>query len=122
MQRISDAPSIARFPNGVTGAWLARRWYYMPKSRRAYSVRQISPGDRRLLADQGVIDSSSWDQLRSFAAGGGGRGESCRDNGEGTWDCEIRFTADPTAPYYAILEPAENAYGWRISYVGLGGA
>ncbi|HET9861975.1 MAG TPA: GNAT family N-acetyltransferase [Steroidobacteraceae bacterium] len=51
MQRISDAPSIARFPNGVTGAWLARRWYYMPKSRRAYSVRQISPGDRRLLAE-----------------------------------------------------------------------
>jgi len=51
MQRIADAPSIIRFPHGVAGAWLARRWYYMPKSRRAYSVRQISPGDRRLLAE-----------------------------------------------------------------------
>jgi len=35
----------------MSGAWLARRWYYTPKSRRAYSVRQISPGDRRLLAE-----------------------------------------------------------------------
>jgi GNAT superfamily N-acetyltransferase len=51
MQRIADAQSIIRFPHGVAGAWLARRWYYMPKSRRAYSVRQISPGDRRLLAE-----------------------------------------------------------------------
>jgi RimJ/RimL family protein N-acetyltransferase len=31
--------------------WLARRWYYTPKTRRAYSVRQVSPGDRRLLAE-----------------------------------------------------------------------
>lgn len=30
---------------------MTRRWYYMPKSRRAYSVRPISPGDRRLLAE-----------------------------------------------------------------------
>jgi RimJ/RimL family protein N-acetyltransferase len=30
---------------------LARRWYYTPRSHRAYSVRQISPGDRRLLAE-----------------------------------------------------------------------
>src|SRR3954451_953677 len=35
----------------MTSAWLARRWYYTPKSRRAYSVRQVSPGDRRLLAE-----------------------------------------------------------------------
>lgn len=35
----------------MQGTWLARRWYYTPKSRRAYSVRQISPGDRRLLAE-----------------------------------------------------------------------
>jgi RimJ/RimL family protein N-acetyltransferase len=28
-----------------------RRWYYTPRSNRAYSVRQISPGDRRLLAE-----------------------------------------------------------------------
>ena len=33
------------------GAWLARRWYYTPRSHRAYSVRQISQGDRRLLAE-----------------------------------------------------------------------
>jgi N-acetylglutamate synthase-like GNAT family acetyltransferase len=32
-------------------AWLARRWYYTPRSHRAYSVRQIAPGDRRLLAE-----------------------------------------------------------------------
>jgi GNAT superfamily N-acetyltransferase len=51
MHRTLAAPSIARFPGVVSSAWLARRWYYTPKSRRAYSVRQISPGDRRLLAE-----------------------------------------------------------------------
>jgi GNAT superfamily N-acetyltransferase len=51
MQRTAVAPFITRFPRGVSNAWLARRWYYTPKSRRAYSVRQISPGDRRLLAE-----------------------------------------------------------------------
>jgi GNAT superfamily N-acetyltransferase len=51
MQRVANAHSIIRFPHGVAGAWLARRWYYMPRSRRAYSVRQISQGDRRLLAE-----------------------------------------------------------------------
>ncbi len=50
MQRTAADPFIARFPV-VSGAWLARRWYYTPRSRRAYSVRQISPGDRRLLAE-----------------------------------------------------------------------
>ncbi len=35
----------------MASAWLARRWYYTPKSRRAYSVRPVSPGDRRLLAE-----------------------------------------------------------------------
>ena len=35
----------------MASAWLARRWYYTPRSHRAYSVRQISPGDRRLLAE-----------------------------------------------------------------------
>ncbi len=40
-----------RVSPSVSGAWLARRWYYTPRSRRAYSVRQISPGDRRLLAE-----------------------------------------------------------------------
>lgn len=51
MHRTAVAPFVTRFPPAVSGAWLARRWYYTPKSRRAYSVRQISPGDRRLLAE-----------------------------------------------------------------------
>lgn len=51
MQRVSVAPFAARFPEGLSGAWLARRWYLTPKTRRAYSVRQVSPGDRRLLAE-----------------------------------------------------------------------
>jgi GNAT superfamily N-acetyltransferase len=51
MQRIAFAPSSpTRVPPIVT-AWQSRRWYYTPKSRRAYSVRQVSPGDRRLLAE-----------------------------------------------------------------------
>jgi RimJ/RimL family protein N-acetyltransferase len=51
MQRVAIAPSVqVRLPP-LTNAWLARRWYYTPKSRRAYSVRQVSPGDRRLLAE-----------------------------------------------------------------------
>jgi RimJ/RimL family protein N-acetyltransferase len=41
----------ARFVQNVSSGWLTRRWYYTPKSHRAYSVRQISPGDRRLLAE-----------------------------------------------------------------------
>jgi GNAT superfamily N-acetyltransferase len=51
MHRTAAAPLVARVPHGMTSAWLARRWYYTPKSHRAYSVRQISPGDRRLLAE-----------------------------------------------------------------------
>jgi len=51
MQRHAAAPIIARFPEGTPGTWIARRWYYMPRSRRDYSVRPISPGDRRLLAE-----------------------------------------------------------------------
>lgn len=45
--------SAQRVQPGVrtSGSWLARRWYYTPKTRRAYSVRQVSPGDRRLLAE-----------------------------------------------------------------------
>jgi RimJ/RimL family protein N-acetyltransferase len=51
MQRAAVAPQSARFVQGSAGAWLARRWYYTPRTHRAYSVRQISPGDRRLLAE-----------------------------------------------------------------------
>jgi len=50
MQRSAVAPFAAR-PQLFAGSWLARRWYYTPRSHRAYSVRQISPGDRRLLAE-----------------------------------------------------------------------
>ncbi len=51
MQRVTASIPALRFPSGVSNAWLARRWYYTPKTHRAYSVRQISPGDRRLLAE-----------------------------------------------------------------------
>ena len=51
MYRTATAPFPARFPQGVSIGSLARRWYYTPRSHRAYSVRQISPGDRRLLAE-----------------------------------------------------------------------
>jgi GNAT superfamily N-acetyltransferase len=52
MQRPATAsPAPARFPHGVSISALARRWYYTPRSHRPYSVRQISPGDRRLLAE-----------------------------------------------------------------------
>lgn len=50
MQRTALA-TPSRAPHAVSGTWLTRRWYYTPRSRRAYSVRQISPGDRRLLAE-----------------------------------------------------------------------
>jgi GNAT superfamily N-acetyltransferase len=43
--------SRARLALTASSGWLARRWYYTPDSHRAYSVRQISPGDRRLLAE-----------------------------------------------------------------------
>lgn len=52
MQRVAISPHLAiRMPGLMTGAWLARRWYLTVKTRRAYSVRQVSPGDRRLLAE-----------------------------------------------------------------------
>ena len=51
MHRTAIAPVHARFPHGASIGSLARRWYYTPRSHRAYSVRQISPGDRRLLAE-----------------------------------------------------------------------
>jgi RimJ/RimL family protein N-acetyltransferase len=51
MHRTVSAPLTARFPQNVATGWQARRWYYTPKTHRAYSVRQIAPGDRRLLAE-----------------------------------------------------------------------
>ncbi len=85
-------------------------------------VEAVVAGDRASLVDPGVISGGFWDQLRGYAAGGGGSGATCRDNGGGTKDCEIVFEADPVTDYYAILEPADGAYSWRISYVGIGGA
>lgn len=38
-------------PMAHAGPWLSRRWYYTPLTHRAYSVRQVSTGDRRLLAE-----------------------------------------------------------------------
>lgn len=52
MQRVALAPfHPARLPDITSGAWLARRWYLTVRTRRSYSVRQVSPGDRRLLAE-----------------------------------------------------------------------
>jgi RimJ/RimL family protein N-acetyltransferase len=48
--RTDFAPLPARNTHNVS-SWLARRWYYTPKTHRAYSVRQVAPGDRRLLAE-----------------------------------------------------------------------
>jgi len=50
MHRTDTAPIHARFA-GVSIGSLSRRWYYTARSHRAYSIRQISPGDRRLLAE-----------------------------------------------------------------------
>jgi acetyltransferase len=52
MQGTSFSPFFgAQSLHAISGGWLTRRWYYTPKSHRAYSVRQVSPGDRRLLAE-----------------------------------------------------------------------
>jgi len=47
----SFPPGGAQSWHAMTGGWLARRWYYTPRTHRAYSIRQVSPGDRRLLAE-----------------------------------------------------------------------
>jgi hypothetical protein len=85
-------------------------------------VQAVAADDRTLLDHQAVVADGEWEQLRGFAAGGGGSVSSCRDNGGGTKDCEIEFGADRSSVYYAILETARNGYGWRITYVGVGGA
>jgi hypothetical protein len=82
-------------------------------------VEAVVAGNRETLVDDAVISDAYWDQLLGFAAGGGGSGSTCRDNGEGTKDCEIVFEADRATVYYAILEPAPNDFGWRITYVGI---
>lgn len=49
--RMAHSSHTAPHTISTSGGWLARRWYYTPKTRRAYSVRQVAPGDRRLLAE-----------------------------------------------------------------------
>jgi GNAT superfamily N-acetyltransferase len=51
MHKFVDVSSSSRLPISLAGPWLARRWYYTPRTHRAYSVRQIASGDRRLLAE-----------------------------------------------------------------------
>jgi RimJ/RimL family protein N-acetyltransferase len=51
MQRVASVPLVPPHVLPLTSAWLARRWYLTLKTHRAYSVRQVSPGDRRLLAE-----------------------------------------------------------------------
>lgn len=86
------------------------------------AVRAAAADERAALTDPSVIADTEWDQLVGYAAGQGGATAGCRDNGEGTQDCEIAFEAAPDTVYYAILEPVDNDYGWRVSYVSIGGA
>jgi GNAT superfamily N-acetyltransferase len=51
MHKFVDVRSTSRPLGALAGPWLTRRWYYTPRTHRAYSVRQISSGDRRLLAE-----------------------------------------------------------------------
>ncbi len=54
MHRIASVSNPTPFLRGMSGTWLSRRWYYTPRTRRPYSIRQVSPGDRRLLAEFAV--------------------------------------------------------------------
>ena len=92
---------------------------YDAESTLAAVVEAVVADDRASLLDQDVVADSEWDLLVDFADGKGGSASTCRDNGGGTRDCEIDLLADPTAVYYAILEPASNAYGWRVTYVSI---
>ncbi|HET9475536.1 MAG TPA: GNAT family N-acetyltransferase [Steroidobacteraceae bacterium] len=68
MHRTVVAPPAPRFGVGMASAWITRRWYYTPKSHRAYSVRQISPGDRRLLAEFALALSRAAPEREAAAA------------------------------------------------------
>ena len=85
-------------------------------------IAAVITGDRGQLLDPDAVSPADWQQLKDFAAGQGGEGAGCRDNGLGTRDCEISFDAAPGTAYYVILEPSEGGYGWRVGYVGIGGA
>ncbi len=92
---------------------------YDAESALADVIEAVVTDDRAALVDQDVIADGEWDQLVGMAAGGGGSGSTCRDNGGGTRDCEIVLLAHPDTVYYAILEPASNTYGWRVTYVSI---
>ena len=92
---------------------------YDAEAALAAVIQAVVADDRGSLLDQEVIADGEWDQLVGMADGGGGSGSTCRDNGGGTQDCEINFSASPRTVYYAILEPASNAYGWRVTYVSI---
>ncbi len=67
MQRTAVAGFNSRYPQ-VASAWLTRRWYCTPRSHRSYSVRQISPGDRRLLAEFALALSRTATEREMVAA------------------------------------------------------
>ncbi|NYD55843.1 hypothetical protein BKA08_000081 [Nocardioides marinisabuli] len=82
-------------------------------------AQAAATGDRSALRDAAVIGAPQWKQLVTWTAGLGSSGVTCRPNGSRTRDCELDLEADPTSTYYAILEPADNAYGWSVTYVGI---
>ena len=67
MQRVAFAPLIPPRMPPVINAWLARRWYLTLKTGRSYSVRQVSPGDRRQLAEF-VLELSARNSEREQSA------------------------------------------------------
>ncbi len=91
---------------------------YSPESTLDALLAAAAARDRGSLLDPAVVGDAEWDLLVGFADGRGGEIAGCRDNGEGTQDCEIAFEAAPEATRYAIVEPADTDYGWRVSYAG----
>ena len=104
------------------GTVTGMRSSYTPEQALTEVVRAAAAGDRAALGDPAVIADGEWEQLHGYAANSRTSVKPCRDNGGGTWDCEIAIDAHPSTTYYAIVEPAQNGYGWRVSYVGVGGA
>ena len=80
----------------------------------------LSDGSRTGLVDQAVIDDPTWSALVQLAAGQGGVGSWCDDPVDGRTVCEMILPADYGGGYSAVLEPADNAYGWRVTAVGGG--
>ncbi|MEO8017502.1 MAG: GNAT family N-acetyltransferase [Pseudomonadota bacterium] len=88
--------AVANHPHvlhAVAGPWLARRWYYTARSHRPYSVRQISPGDRRLLAEFALaLNQSSPDRERACG----------RDLGDMLFDRVIAGGSDSSVGFAAL--------------------